>query len=584
MRILHLRFVQTVVLGVPLVFGACSSGRSTPKNPDPVVIASRELTADQQIRHVLNRLGYGARPGDIERVRARGVDRWIADQLEPDRVPDPNVDSALEWFPSVGLNRDEVAEIAAARATLNRTLRERRRLLRSEDSVAGSRALRAVRADSAGLDSANRRVQRLFVELQEAKVARAVVSDRQLLEVMVDFWENHFSVFAGKGPVRFLLLEYDRDVIRPRALGRFRDLLRAVAKSAAMLYYLDNWQSGAEPDRPTLGGMLAQRRAARDRRRTIPPMQFGKERLGLNENYARELLELHTLGVNGGYTQQDVINVARALTGWSVKEPETVGTFVFRPEVHDAGRKRIMSLKLGEGRGIEDGEDVLDYLARHPTTARFIATKLVQRFVSDSAPPDLVTRAADAFLRTDGNIRDVLRTIVTSPEFFSRAAYRAKVKSPFELVASALRAINATVDTTHRAVGAVAQLGEPLFNHQAPDGYPDRAIAWINSGSILNRINFGLRVANPQYPGIDWAAWLAVIGADRPSRSEQVDAVLDAILGGEASVETRDILKHGVNPLGGPAPPPSGTEAPADLAGLVRMVGLALGAPEFQRR
>jgi uncharacterized protein (DUF1800 family) len=386
---------------------------------------------------------------------------------------------------------------------------------------------------------------------------------------MVDFWENHFSVFAGKGPVRLLLLEYDRDVIRPHALGRFRDLLRAVAQSPAMLYYLDNWESGAEPDRPTLAAMRTRRPGPRR---------------GLNENYARELLELHTVGVDGGYTQQDVINVARALTGWSIEEPARKATFRFRPEVHDAGRKRIMGLELGSGRGIEDGEAVLDYLARHPATARFIATKLVRRFVGDTPPPALVARAADRFLHTNGDIREVVRVIVTSPEFFSRAAYQAKVKSPFELVASALRAVGSvpSVDGIRRAVGAIGRLGEPLFSHQAPDGYPDRADAWVNGGAILARINFGLGLGNPAYPGIDWTGWVAAVGADRPTRSAQIDAVVDAILGGDASVETRRILGRGTSVDSTRVAVPG--EAPADLGGVVRMVGLAFGSPEFQRR
>ena len=571
---------------------ACSRPSGSP-TPVPIT-TSRELTADQQVRHVLSRLGYGARPGDFARVRALGVDRWIAAQLQPEQIADPDLDSALARFPALAASQAQVMDVAADRGVLDKHLRDRRKLLLTGDSLPGSVIRQMVSADSAAFDSVNRRSQRFLTDLQIAKVTRAVMSERQLLEVMVDFWENHFSVYAAKGPVRYYLLGYDRDVIRPHALGAFRDLLRAVARSPAMLYYLDNWQSGAEPDRPTLAGFLAQRQASMERK-PIPPRQFGKPGRGLNENYARELLELHTVGVNGGYTQPDVINVARALTGWSVKEPEAVGQFVFRPDLHDGGAKSMLGLRIDPGRGLDEGDAVLDYLAGHPSTARFIATKLVQRFVSDTAPAALVERAAVRFRETGGNIREVVRTIVTSPEFFSRAGYRAKVKSPFELVTTALRALDVSVDSTARVVNAVAQLGQPLFGHLAPDGYPERGEEWINTGSILNRINFGLRVGNAQYPGMHWQTWLARIGAWQATRSSQVDAILDAVLGGEASWDTREILKRGVNPLGGMAAPAGNrasggaqpgpaSDPPADLAGLIRMVGLALGAPEFQRR
>jgi Protein of unknown function (DUF1800) len=226
---------------------------------------------------------------------------------------------------------------------------------------------------------------------------------------------------------------------------------------------------------------------------------------------------------------------------------------------------------------------VLDILARHPATAHFIARKLVIRFVSDSPPPSLVERAAQTYLHTDGDIREVLRTIITSREFNSRAAYRAKVKTPFELVASALRAVGAGAnpEAIKRGVGAVGHLGGAFFDHQAPDGYPDRADAWVNQGAILARINFGLAVGARNYPGVDWTGWVAAVGADRPTRSGQIDAVIDAILGGDASAETRRILGRGGEPVAGQ---PAAGEAPADLGDLVRMVGLAFGSPEFQRR
>jgi uncharacterized protein (DUF1800 family) len=390
--------------------------------------------------------------------------------------------------------------------------------------------------------------------------------------VMVDFWENHFNVFAGKGQTRLFLSHYDREVIRPHALGRFRDLLGSVARSPAMLFYLDNWQSAADSGRATLSGQgqPGNRTGLRGRRRPR----------GLNENYARELLELHTLGVDGGYTQHDVVEVARALTGWSIDQRK--GAFIFRPMIHDADEKMVLGHRLRAGRGIDDGEEVLDIVARHPATARHIARKLVIRFVSDSPPPALVARAARTFQRTDGDIREVVRTIVTSPEFFSRAAYRSKVKTPFELVTSALRAMNAAVDETPRTARIVAQLGQPIFGRQTPDGWPETASEWMNAGAILNRINFGFAVAGGRIPGVTLERWPYAASLATAARESQVDGVVRALLGGEASPETWTILRSGENPLASAT-----STAPMErvaVDGLAQIVGLALGAPEFQRR
>jgi uncharacterized protein (DUF1800 family) len=428
-----------------------------------------------------------------------------------------------------------------------------------------------------------------------------VAGERQLDEVMTDFWENHFSVFAGKGLTRLFIPAYDRDVIRPHALGHFRDLLGAVAKSPAMLFYLDQFQSTVDSTHTALRGAR------------LPRARTALRARGLNENYARELLELHTLGVDGGYTQRDVIEVARALTGWTMN-PRQGAEFVFRPEIHDADAKTVLGHHLAAGRGIEDGEEVLDILARSPVTARFIARKLAIRFVSDDPPAALVDRATQTFVRTDGDIREVVRTIVTSPEFFGRAAYRAKVKSPFELVASALRAVGARADTTPRSTQMVAFLGAPVFGHQAPNGWPETGEAWMNAGAILNRINFGLALAGGRVPGASLAQWPEAARLRAAPRAQQVDAVIGAFLGGQASPDTRDILLRGENPLaktlagsvdtlatmqptmaegGGDdesAMRPGARQTgrllaqPVQLEGLAQIVGLAIGAPEFQRR
>jgi uncharacterized protein (DUF1800 family) len=583
--------------------------------------AVRQLTGREQAVHVLNRLAFGPRPGDVDRVARMGVDKWIALQLQPDRIPDPECERLLAAYPSLGLSASELVQtypppqqIRAALRGDNMTRRDSQELRRTQQA------------------------NRAFAgEILSARVARAVVCERQLQEVMTDFWHNHFTVFIGKGPqLRYYIPEYDRDVIRPRAMGNFRELLGAVAHSPAMLIYLDNAQSVADSGRPTLAagrgrggrGRFDPRAPGRAGRR-LPPetrermealMQQAQQRRprGLNENYARELLELHTLGVDGGYTQQDVIEVARALTGWAIQPPRSGRSgFLFRPDAHDAGEKRVLGHRLPAGRGVEDGESVLDIVARHPSTARHIARKLAIRFVGDDPPADLVERAAAVFTRTNGNIREVVRTIVTSDEFFARAAFRSKVKSPFEVTVSALRALGAAPDTTPRTAGVVAFLGQPIYGHQAPDGWPETGEAWMNTGAILNRINFGLALAAGRLPGVSLRTWPAFEQLARQPRAAQVDGVIDALLGGYASPDTREVLASGNNPLRSRAGADSsatsfddtgvdngmrgtgpGTRRPARpgqamrggfgpvpaLSGLAQVVGLALGSPEFQRR
>jgi uncharacterized protein (DUF1800 family) len=609
-----------------LVMAGCSAGvpASTQARSAPVAQAlfavsePRELLPDEQVQQALNRLAFGARPGDAEKVRAMGVDRWIALQLTPDRIGDEAAEQLTGHYETLNASTTDLIE--TYRQVQQARRREQMQLRADGDTTASKRDARrdALAADPQLRDLA-RRAQRIVGDVQSAKLARAVVSERQLDEVMVDFWENHFSVYSGKGQTRLFLASYDRDVIRPHALGKFRDLLGAVAKSPAMLFFLDNWQSAADSTHPTLATARgAQRRFGVVRR----PAQPQRRARGLNENYARELMELHTLGVDGGYSQKDVIEVARALTGWTMNPRE--GAFVFRPEIHDAGTKVVLGHTLVAGRGIEDGEEVLDIVARHPSTARFITTKLVRHFVSDSAPSALVSRCAGVFTKTDGDIRETMRCVVTSPEFFSRAAYRAKVKTPFEVVASALRAMNAQPDTTPRTAQLVARLGQPIFGRQTPDGWPDRGDAWMNTGSILNRINFGLAVAAGRVPGASLASWPAAASLRTAGREEQVDGVIKAILGGQSSPETRSILLSGENPLldklagadsssmamddsvstGEMMTPPRARQAsavvakngrpranaasvlnrPVRLEGLAQVVGLALGSPEFQRR
>jgi len=551
--------------------------------------APREQAADEQVAHVLSRITFGARPGDVARVRAMGVDAFIAQQLRPERIADPRLEAWLNQFETLDLTYPEMQKAYPRPADALQKL-----------NAANRNSLSA--ADSAAYRRIAEGFRKVTAEVQSARVGRALLTERQLDEVMTDFWLNHFSVFQGKGPnERFMLAEYENRVIRPRAMGKFRDLLGAVAKSPAMLFYLDNWQSAADSGRP----------------RAMPPRMAAGRNRGLNENYGRELLELHTLGVDGGYTQQDVINVARALTGWTFlpqrpqqaeieramgnaggrlgragqqraarmvaqRLPE-VGTFYFNPGVHDAGDKVVLGHRLKAGRGIEDGEEVLDLVARDRATARHIATKLVRRFVSDDPPEELVDRAAATFSRTDGDIREVVRTIITGPEFFSLDAFRAKVKTPFEVVVSALRALDAAPDPSPRTAAVVGLLGQPIYGRQTPDGWPDVASEWMGTGAILSRINFGLAVGANRLPGArptDWPGADKVANADRAT---QVDAVIAAFLGGRVSPETREILITGRNPLHtGEAT--DGDRPIPPLQGLAQIVGLAIGSPEFQRR
>jgi uncharacterized protein (DUF1800 family) len=416
------------------------------------------------ITHTLNRLTFGVRNGDVERVRAIGLDTWIDQQLHPSRVDDRAAEAVLPQFDAPPDNADQ---------------KELRRFAR-------------------------RQVETLASE----KLLRAMYSERQLQEVLVDFWFNHFNVYAGKGRTAEFLPEYERDVIRPHVFDRFRDLLEADAKSPAMLFYLDNWLSAAaDADRDPGSGIRDPKVRRRFRRIPDPGSRVPAARAtakkrarGLNENYGRELLELHTLGVDGGYTQQDVINVARAFTGWTI-DPRT-RSFRFVPALHDTGEKIVLGHKIKAGGGIEDGEQVLDIVASHPATAHHVAFQLAQRLVADEPPPALVDRAAKRFLDTKGDLREVVKTIVTSPEFLSPAVRDAKFKTPFEYVVSAVRTTGATVSDGRAFVQTLQQLGEPLYMCQPPTGYHQTADAWVSAGGLVTRMNFATRLASGNMPGV----------------------------------------------------------------------------------
>ena len=510
--------------------------------PDPAA-------SDATILHVLQRLTYGPRPGDVARVKTIGLAAWLERQLDPAGLDDAAVEGSLGALPTLTMS------IADLQRDYPRPDPETQRKLAS-----GDMSPREMREQY----PPERRPARIVAELQAARMLRAVASERQLQEVIVDFWFNHFNVFAAKGEVRWYLTAYERDVIRPHALGRFPDLLRATARHPAMLFYLDNWLS-TRPGFTPRGGPNAGRPA------------------GLNENYARELMELHTLGVDGGYTQADVTEVARAFTGWTIDRPRQDARFIFKPARHDLGDKRVLGRSIRAG-GERDGDEVLDLLAAHPATARFIAGKLVRRFVADEPPPALVERVAAAYRDTGGDVRAMLRVVFASPEFRAPAAAGAKIKKPSEFVASAVRAVGATTDARGALAlaRAAAEIGEGFYEAAPPTGYPDRAEAWVNPGTLLARMNFALSLAEGRVPGVRTDLAGLVSGADPGQPEVVLQRLLAALLHGRSSAETRAVLTAQLGL-------PEITRLTADDRGpantdVAKLAALVLGSPEFQRR
>ena len=516
-------------------------------------LAADSATNDKSIAHVLSRVAFGPATADQERIRTIGVTRYIDEQLHPERLADAGMEARLTGLQTLRMTSREIAEQFEIPQLQARAAKKRAALANPGNQE-----------DKAANDQPNpeeqRRANQVVIELSEQKLLRAAYSERQLQEVLVDFWFNHFNVDARKGPAKFLLTEYEREAIRPHVLGKFRDLLEATAKSPAMLFYLDNWMS-ADPNGPHADARdaapryrpLRQGRVG-DRAVTMPQQlerlraQGKNAPKGLNENYGRELMELHTLGVDGGYTQQDVTEVARAFTGWTIQNPRLGGGYRFDARLHDPGPKLVLGHVIKAGGGESDGEQVLDILAHHPATARFIATALTRRFVGDAPPPALVEKAAARFRQTDGDLREVTRTILTSPEFLAPAAYGTKVKTPLEFVVSAIRATNAQVDNAQPLVRVMRDLGMPLYFCQPPTGYKDTADAWVNTGALVSRMNFALDLASGKLRGI------AV-----PSLEARAASLVD-----ELGESTRSTVAQA-------------TSEP-------QRVALTLGSPEFQRR
>ena len=402
-------------------------------------------------------------------------------------------------------------------------------------------------------------------DLKEAHVYRAVYSNRQLEEVLVDYWFNHFNVDSTKNVAmaqdlgHLLIGSYERDAIRPHVLGHFKDLLLATARHPAMLYYLDNWESVA-PDSFDVGPFAPRRGIVNGVPNSIIPTALSRVAHGLNENYGREVMELHTLGVKGGYTQADVIAVARCFTGWTVRNSDNP-EFVFAPFMHDFGEKIVLGHKIPAGGGEEDGLKVIDILAHHPSTAKFISLGLARHFVADHPPQALVDRMAQTFLKTDGDLRAVMETMFKSPEFWSEGAWEARVKSPLEMAASTIRAMGAEVTDAWPTVQRISDMGQTLYAKIEPTGYPDVAETWLGATAVIARMNFGAAVATGELPGVsvDTSRWQ---GKDNAS-------IAKALLGRDASPQTMEAIDTG---LEGKNP------SPAVVASLV------LGSPDFERR
>jgi len=401
------------------------------------------LPADLVAWHFLSRTTFGPRPQDMERAKQKGIDALLDEQLHPERIEDSAVGQRIAALPTLTMSPEELMEDFPAPKKGNKPAAtqgpmERRQAAAPDPDGNGPQAGPEM---SPGMEAGGPR--RILMELGREQLWSAAYSQRQLQEVMVHFWMNHFNVYAAKGVDKWLLTSFEHDTIRPNALGNFGQLLTATAQSPAILFYLDNWLSVAPEENAGLGPTQARR--------------------GLNENYGRELMELHTLGADGGYTQQDVRDVARCFTGWTIDRPRQGGGFIFRPRFHDYGEKVVLGRKIQGQGGMEDGMEVLQMLAAHPSTAHFISLKLCRHFIADDPPASIVDRAARTFSESQGDIRSVLKTILTSREFNSQAAFRAKVKSPFELVTSALRSLDAETDGGAPLLGLIMRMGQPLF-------------------------------------------------------------------------------------------------------------------------
>lgn len=645
---------------------------------------AKSLTEDQKILHVLNRLGFGAKPGDIERVRAMGINKYIEQQLNPASIDDSEVNAKLKNFEILNMETSDIFAKYPNPGALLRMLEGNGR--NNRPNAQNNSALMQMEKDEAEKSEADQQADRrerrqkllkiyreynlkpanqIMMQVQSARILRAAYSERQLEEAMVDFWANHFNVYSRKAATRWFIPSYERDVIRKNALGNFKDLVIGTAQHPAMLFYLDNFQSVSpnidteannrrkqQLERLSRNPRAKQRFVERLKSQGLSDAQIDQrfERLknggnqnnqrGINENYARELMELHTLGVDGGYSQDDIKEVAKAFTGWTIFDargyrkaaandikdveqdrqlmrqakqlgisPDTEsGTFLFVDRLHDKGTKTVLGQKVNEG-GIKDGLKVIDILVSQPATAKFIARKLAIKFVSDNPSEALVERVAKSFRDSKGDIKTTLRTMFNDKEFFASENYRAKIKTPFELIVSSLRVLDAQTNGGNGVINLLNRMGEPLYGYQAPTGYPDKAADWVNTGALLERMNFAVALASNRIP----QTRVNLERFNASGKDEILEKSLDSILHGEVSSATKSSL---IKQMAQPLPEVNLTagnrmmrdeiddfdtmdqmEAPrrrnrqnADLRQpsgnpeVFKVVGLILGSPEFQRQ
>lgn len=560
------------------------------------------LTETQAAAHLLSRFTYGATPEQIEAVVSYGLENWFTDQLAA-RKADEALERKLEQYPSLRLGNGEITRIYPRNAQLVRMAITDQAI--DKNAVQQNSPEYRARIKSYMDEKGYKPQRELFQDFIGAKVLRAVYTENQLQEVMADFWFNHFNVSLSKNQCASFIPAYERDVIRPGALGKFEDLLLATARSPAMLTYLDNFISAsALPD------------AVMEIQQRMNPARMPRKR-GLNENYAREVMELHTLGVDGGYTQKDVTEAARILTGWTLfpmggygenyvrnrlesGDGERLrkqgfyrnGDFVFNPQRHDKGRKTVLGKTFGPDGGYKEGVELLQMLAAHPSTARFISRKLAVRFVCDTPDQALVDRMAAVFSKTDGDIPAVLTAMVSAPEFWNEKAVREKIKSPFELAISAVRSLDATVENPSGLINWISRMGEKKYYYVAPTGFPDHGQFWINTGSLLSRMNFALALAANSVPGVK-VDLPAITGKREPeSAAQALELYVQAVLPERDPEKTLRQLKPMLNDpqlarkvnrasseAGGAT-----TENTTRVPVLAQVAGLVIGSPEYQRR
>jgi uncharacterized protein (DUF1800 family) len=549
--------------------------------------AAKSLAGEQRVIHLLDRIAFGPRPGDVERVMKMGWEKYLDEQLHPERLNDQALEQKLKGIESIHLSVAEMARYYPQPQVIQQLLKSRGieppgqpGQNPTDPKALADEQVKRREAMKVLAEMGYKPPQIAIQELQQAKLLRAVYSERQLQEVMSDFWFNHFNVYIQKGADRVLTTSYERDAIRPHAFGKFEDLLKATAEHPAMLFYLDNWMSASPdaraPNRDELRQMRRQAPRGAERQMLNQQGRIPRRARGLNENYAREIMELHTLGVDGGYTQKDVQEVARCFTGWTMRNPRAAAEFFFSPFMHDDGEKTVLGKKIPAGGGIKDGYTVIHLLATHPSTAKFISTKLARKFVSDNPPKSLLDRMAQTFQKTDGDIRETLRAMFTSPEFFAAENYRAKIKTPFEMTVSAVRAIGADTNASPQFHRWIAQMGEGLFMCQPPTGYSDTAEHWVNTGALLERMNFALALSGNRVPGTRVNLQTLAPGLNTTQTSQVVDHYVKLLLRGQVSSQTRATIDKSLG------------EQQLAMAGggvdVAKVVGLILGSPEFQRQ